>query len=127
MGINAITESSTQTILDLQKMVQEFCSERDWDQFHQSKDLAIGISTEANELLELFRFKSDSEIEEKYKEESFRSEVSHELADVLFFILRFAQRNQIDLSWALKTKMALNAQKYPVELAKGSNKKYNEF
>lgn len=110
----------------LTQFIQAFCEARDWDQFHPPKDLAIGMSTEANELLELFRFKSDAEVQEKMKTPEFRQKVSEELADVFFFVLRFAQMNSIDLAEALQNKMQKNAEKYPVEKAKGSNRKYNE-
>lgn len=113
-------------IEELKDKVKNFCEQRDWDQFHPPKDLAIGVSTEAAELLDLFRFKSDSEIEKKMSEEDFQRKVQNELADVFFFILRFAQKNSIDLSEALTSKLALNSEKYPVSRAKGSNKKYNE-
>jgi NTP pyrophosphatase (non-canonical NTP hydrolase) len=110
----------------LQKIVRAFCEMREWDQFHTAKDLAIGVSTEAGELLDLFRFKTDAEIKDRLGEPEFRRKVEHELADVFFFILRFAQMNGIDLSEALRAKMEVNASKYPVATAKGSNRKYNE-
>ncbi|MFV8249868.1 nucleotide pyrophosphohydrolase [Bdellovibrio bacteriovorus] len=110
----------------LTKLVQNFCEDRDWDQFHPPKDLAIGISTEANELLDLFRFKTDEVVKEKLKTEQFKERVSEEIADVLFFVLRFSQMNSIDLSQALQEKLKKNAIKYPVETSKGSNRKYNE-
>lgn len=115
--------------INLQKLkdtVKAFCEERDWDQFHNPKDLAIGMSTEANELLDLFRFKSEKEILQKFNEPDFKNKVRYELADVVFFILRFSQMNNIDISKALEDKMKISAAKYPVETAKGSNKKYNE-
>lgn len=107
---------------EMQKAIADFCTERDWDQFHNGKDLAIGISTEANELLDLFRFKSPEEALESHPEE-----IREEIADIFFFLLRFAERNNIDLDEALREKMEKNSRKYPVEKAKGSNKKYNEF
>jgi len=110
----------------LQAKIKAFCDARDWDQFHSPKDLAIGVVTEGAELLDLFRFKSDAEITAKFQEAAFQSKVSDELADVFFFVLRFAQMNQIDLPEALAKKMQKNGEKYPVETAKGSNKKYNE-
>lgn len=116
----------TTTLQSLKDFIQNFCTERDWDQFHSAKDLAIGISTEANELLELFRFKSEAEIAAKLQEPAFRSKLSHELVDVLFFVLRFSQKYQVDLSTSFQEKMQLNAEKYSVEKSKGSNKKYNE-
>jgi NTP pyrophosphatase (non-canonical NTP hydrolase) len=113
-------------IKDLTAIIEEFCQERDWDQFHGPKDLAIGVTTEGAELLDLFRFKSDAEALAKLQEPAFREKVSDELADVFFFVLRFAQMNQIELAEALKQKLVKNAVKYPVSSAKGSNKKYNE-
>lgn len=114
------------TLDNLKPVVKTFCDARDWDQFHSAKDLAIGISTEANELLDLFRFKTDAEINTKLAEPLFRKKVENELADIFFFLIRFAQKNKIDLTTAFTAKMALNAQKYPVDKFKGSNKKHNE-
>jgi len=113
-------------IQSLKDVVEKFCRERDWDQFHSPKDLAIGVSTEAAELLEIFRFKSDLEIEKKLLELEFRKSVESELADVFFFILRFAQKNNLDLAQAFQNKIKVNNERYPVLKAKGSNKKYNE-
>lgn len=113
------------TINELMKQVQEFCEARDWDQFHNPKDLAIGLSTESNELLDIFRFKTEEQMN-KIMNSSKREHVEEEIADVFFFVLRFAQMNNIDLSEALTKKIAKNNEKYPVEKAKGSNDKYNE-
>lgn len=115
------------TVKELMDTVRAFCEERDWDQFHNPKDLAIGISTEANELLDIFRFKGAEDMRQIFNHPEKREHVEEELADVLFFVLRFAQRNQIDLKQALEMKMAKNAKKYSVEVAKGNNKKYNEY
>lgn len=114
---------------DLQKLtghVRQFCEERNWDQFHTPKELAIGLVTEASELLELFRFKSEDQIKAILCQSETRQLVADELADVLFFVLRFAQLNQFSLSECLQDKLKKNAQKYPVEKAYGSNRKYNE-
>lgn len=110
---------------ELIETIKSFCEERDWDQYHNPKDLAIGISTEAAELLDLFRFKNNEEIKETVINK--REHIEDELADVLFFVLRFAQTNDIDLKKALGNKMAKNAAKYPVDKVKGNNKKYNEY
>lgn len=115
------------TVQSLQDMIRLFCEARDWDQFHGPKDLSIGVSTEAAELLELFRFKSDSEIQQLMQDPEFREKFSDELADIFFFVLRLAQMNQVDLVQALNRKMQKNATKYPVERSRGSNKKYNEY
>jgi NTP pyrophosphatase (non-canonical NTP hydrolase) len=115
------------TLAALKDAVQAFCEARDWDQFHGPRDLAIGIVTEAAELLDRFRFKDDTECAALLADSEGRDGVEHELADTLFFILRFAQRNGIDLSTALERKMALNAERYPVAKARGSNRKYTEL
>ncbi len=110
----------------LKEEIRLFCEAREWDQFHGIKDLAIGVATEASELLELFRFQSEKQSESLIHGEG-KKDVSDELADVLFFILRIAQKYSIDLEQAFHEKMQKNAQKYPVEKARGSNKKYNEL
>ena len=112
-------------VKELIDIIKNFCEERDWDQFHNPKDLAIGISTEANELLDIFRFKSDEQMIKLFNS-SKREDIEDELSDVFFFLLRFAQMNNINLSEILKMKMEKNNLKYPVEKAKGSNSKYNE-
>ena len=114
------------TIEQLKKEVQKFCEDRDWNQFHNPKELAIGISTEANELLQLFRFKSEDDMKALMNSNK-RTEVEEELADVLYFVLRFAQMNDIDLSTAVNNKIEKNNKKYPLEKAKGCNKKYDEY
>jgi len=108
-------------------MVARFCEERDWDQFHNAKDLAIGIVTEASELLESFRFKSDGEVDLMFKDKLQSKSIRDELADIVYFTVRLAQRYDIDISSSLEEKIKESARKYPVEKAKGSNKKYTEF
>lgn len=115
------------TLYYLSNKVKDFCEERDWTQYHNPKDLAIGISTEANELLDIFRFKNEKDIYEIFSNPVKKNKVIDEIADVLFFVLRFAQMNDIDLKQALEMKLSKNDEKYPVEMAKGSNCKYNEF
>lgn len=112
---------------ELMKLIKTFCEARDWDQFHNPKDLAIGISTEANELLDLFRFKSEEDMAEMLQNQKKREKIQDELADVFFFVLRFAQKNDIDLDRVLENKMRKNDDKYPVSLAKGKNLKYSEY
>ncbi len=117
---------ATTTIDDLKAMIQEFCSERDWDQYHNSKDLAIGIVTEGSELLELMRFKTPEQIDVMMSGPR-REDVVDELSDTLYFVLRFAQMNGIDLSESLAGKLAKNAEKYPASVVRGCNKKYDEY
>jgi NTP pyrophosphatase (non-canonical NTP hydrolase) len=117
-------QSDSSTCLQVLKdAVRGFCEERDWDRFHGAKELAIGISTEAGELLEHFRFLSDLEVEALFEGSQSQKPIEEELADVLIFVLRFAQKYEIDLAQAVIDKLAANARRYPVESARGSNRK----
>ena len=111
----------------LKDSVKTFCEAREWDQYHDAKELAISIVIESSELLELFRFKSKEEMREIFAAPAKREQVCDELADVLFALVRFAQLYDIDLTSEFYRKLNKNELKYPVELARGSNKKYNEF
>jgi NTP pyrophosphatase (non-canonical NTP hydrolase) len=122
-----LTMDDKTTIKELKEKIQEFCELRDWDQYHNAKELSIGIVTEASELLQHFRFKSEKQVDEMFQNKLKRHEISEELVDVLFFILRFSEKYDIDLSDELKKKIEKNVQKYPIEKAKGSNKKYSEY
>jgi len=119
-------ESKT-NIHELKEKIKQFCQERDWDQYHNPKDLAIGIITESAELLEHFRFKSEAEVEAMLKNPEKKAEISEELADIFYFVLRLAQKYDINLVEVLDKKLEKNRQKYPVEKARGSNKKYSEL
>lgn len=110
---------------ELSEQIRIFCEERDWDQFHSLKDLSIGLSTEANELLQLFRFKNEAQCVELLA--SNPDKVTHELADVYYYLLRIADLYGIDLNQALMEKMVLNEKKYPVSKVKGKNLKYDEY
>jgi len=120
-------EDEKTTIGNLKNLVKTFCEDRDWDQYHNPKDLAIGIITESSELLELFRFKSDKEVIDIFANENKKQEVMNELADVLYFILRFAEKYQIDLSSEFHKKMSENNKKYPIEKCKGLSRKYDKL
>lgn len=113
------------TMEKLMQIIDEFCKERDWDQYHSPKELAIGLSTEANELLALFRFQSDEQIRAMFENQ--REMIEDEIVDSLFFILRFASLYDVDLLAALERKMIMNRKKYPVDLAKGKNIKYTHL
>lgn len=97
----------------------EFRNERDWEQFHNSKDLALAISVEANELIELFLWKNS--------EEADKQKLKEELADVFAFAFLLARKNGLDVKEIILDKIKSNAEKYPVDKAKGTAKKYNEL
>jgi NTP pyrophosphatase (non-canonical NTP hydrolase) len=107
----------------LKNQIQKFCEERDWDQYHGAKDLAIGAVTEASELLEHFRFQTDDQVQAMLADPQKRQEVGEELADVMFFLLRFSQRFDFDLSECVQDKMQKNSRKYPAEEFRGKNHK----
>lgn len=111
---------------ELKDKVKKFCEDRDWDQFHGAKDLAIALTIEAAELLEIFRWKSEKEVKELLENPEKKEKLEEEMADILYFLVRIAQMYNIDISDALDKKLAHNDKKYPVEKFKGSNKKYNE-
>lgn len=115
------------SIQHLKDEIQQFCEERDWDQFHDAKELAIAISTEANELLTHFRFKNKEDLDHFFTDEEKREKVTDEMIDVLFPLLRLAQLYNVDMATEFKRKMNKNREKYPIEKAKGQNKKYTEL
>jgi NTP pyrophosphatase (non-canonical NTP hydrolase) len=100
----------------------KFRDERDWAQFHDSKNLATAISIEAAELNELFLWKTIKESEDVSKEK-----IKEELADILAFSLLLAQKHGLNIKDIVLEKIKRNAEKYPVDKAKGTAKKYNEL
>jgi NTP pyrophosphatase (non-canonical NTP hydrolase) len=122
-----LRDDSHTTVEELKKVVQAYCEARDWDQFHDAKELAMSITIESAELLELFRFKSPEEMRRMFQTPGTREEICDEVADVMFALLRFAQLYDIDITEEFRRKMKKNERKYPVEKARGSNKKYDEF
>ncbi|WP_020166616.1 MULTISPECIES: nucleotide pyrophosphohydrolase [Methylotenera] len=106
-------------IQEITKHLIKFRDDRDWDQFHNPKDLAIALNIEAGELLEVFLWKSvdDADV----------AKVKDELADVFSFAFLIANKYGFDVSKIIQEKITKNALKYPIEKSKGSNKKYNEI
>jgi NTP pyrophosphatase (non-canonical NTP hydrolase) len=115
------------TIGELKEVAKQFCEARDWDQYHDARELAISMVIEASELLELFRFRSEEEVERMFESPEARGKVCDELADVMFALARFAQLYDIDVATAYFQKMAKNELKYPLDKSRGSNKKYDEL
>lgn len=111
----------------LQKQVTEFRDERNWEQYHNPKDLAISLSLEAAELLGIFQWKSLPLVESLLQDAQFKSQISHELADILIYLLLLSERLDIDLYEACAEKIAINREKYPVEKAYGKSTKYDEL
>ncbi len=105
----------------LQKIL-DFRKKRDWEQFHQPKNLAISLSLEAAEVLELFQWTKDGNLPKDKREA-----LEKELADVYYWLLLLSHDLKIDLDKALEKKMEENDKKYPVKKAKGTSKKYTEL
>lgn len=104
---------------ELTKAIRQFTEERDWDQFHNGKDLALALSIEAAELNEAFLWKDASEVKlEKVKEE---------LADIFNYAFLIADKYGLDVDEIVREKLAKNAEKYPVEKARGKSNKYTEL
>jgi len=104
---------------DLRQSIVKFTQERDWDQFHNGKDLALALSIEAAELNEAFLWKEASQVNvEKVKEE---------LADIFNYAILIADKYDLDIKQIVLDKLRRNAEKYPVDKAYGSAKKYNEL
>ncbi len=103
----------------------EFRRARDWEQFHSTKNLAAAISVEAAELLQCFEWTTDAEV--ATLAENNRDAISNEIADIAILLTYLAHDLSIDLDLAVIKKIELNAQKYPVDKARGSNKKYTKL
>ena len=113
------------TIEELTRLMLHFRDERQWAQFHNPKDVALSLTLEAAELLELMQWKSGAELLEHLRAN--RELVADELADILGWVLVLAHDQGIDLGTAVKEKLIKNAEKYPVEKARGVAKKYTEL
>lgn len=109
----------------LQLQLRQFADERDWQQFHSPKNLAVALSVEAAELLERFQWLTDEQSRRLAAVPAEFDAVRQEMADVTIYLLRLADQLGVDLEQAVRDKMQRNAEKYPVELAKGNATKYN--
>lgn len=107
--------------------LRRFTDERDWAQFHTPKDLGLALAIEVGEVLEHFRYKTDAAIAAALAEPDNRRELSHELADCLWLLLRLADVTGIDLPAALHEKLALAARRYPADLVRGRSDKYTAY
>jgi dCTP diphosphatase len=106
--------------------LRAFSDERDWDQFHTPKNLAMALSVEASELLEPFQWLTPDESRDVASDPRRSAQVADELADVLIYLVRLADVLGIDLDLAVATKLAANADKYPVDRSRGSAAKYTD-
>lgn len=119
--------SSEPTIEDIRRMQAEFTDERDWNKFHQPRNLLLAMVGEVGEVAELFQWRG--EVAEGLPDwtESEREQLAHELSDVLIYLVELAEKCRVDLPQAVLRKMALNRLKYPASKVHGSAKKYTEY
>ena len=110
---------------ELRVVVAEFARERDWDQFHSPKNLAMALNVEAAELLEHFQWLSEEESMAPPSDR--RQAIADEIADVLVYLVRLADRLNIDIDEAVVHKMQINSEKYPADKVRGSARKYTEY
>jgi NTP pyrophosphatase (non-canonical NTP hydrolase) len=109
----------------LRELVRVFVNERDWDQFHTPKNLAAALSVEAAELLEHFQWLQHGRVDELGADKL--EQVRHEMADVLVYLVRLADKLDVDLMAAVEDKMVLNRAKYPADKVRGDARKYHEY
>ncbi len=119
-------KDNTTTIASLKQKASKFRDDRDWRQFHGAKNLSMAISVEAAELMELFIWTRDQKEAAQLVQEK-RQDVKDELADIIFAALMFADEFDIDITEAITEKIVHNEKKYPIEKAKGLNKKYTDL
>jgi len=110
---------------DIKLRLREFAKERDWDQFHSPKNFSMALIVECAELVEHFQWLTDEQ--SRNLPDDTLDEVSLEMADIMIYLIRIADKLDIDLIDAVNRKIKLNAIKYPVEKSKGIAKKYNKL
>jgi dCTP diphosphatase len=115
------------TLSALKELVRDFSRERDWEQFHHPKDLALALVCEVGEVLEHFRYRTNDAIRDALADPPRQKELAHELADCLWLLLRLGDVCGIDLASSLAEKVELAALKYPVEKVYGRPDKYTTY
>jgi NTP pyrophosphatase (non-canonical NTP hydrolase) len=118
-------ERHISSIDDLRERLREFAAEREWDQFHTPKNLSMALIAEAAELVEHFQWVEGAQ--SHLLEERVRPSVEEELADIFIYLVRLADKLEIDLYRAAERKIAINARKYPADKVRGSARKYTEY
>ena len=116
---------SSEALIELKQRLRDFAEARDWDQFHSPKNLSMALSAEVAEIVEHFQWLTEEQSKTLPKDKL--AEVETELADTLIYLIRLADKLDIDLLNAAKNKIDINEQKYPVDKAKGNAKKYTEL
>jgi NTP pyrophosphatase (non-canonical NTP hydrolase) len=116
---------SANRLAELQQRLRDFAEERDWDRFHSPKNLAMALSVEAGELVEELQWLTEDQ--SRNLDAARRERVRLEAADVFIYLLRFADKLDIDLLRAAEDKIELNARKYPADRVRSDPRKYDEY
>ncbi|MBD0705047.1 MAG: nucleotide pyrophosphohydrolase [Pseudomonas rhizophila] len=114
-------------VKNLAASLQRFADDRDWQQFHSPKNLLLALTGEVGELCEVFQWMSEADSVAAAKHPATAQAVKDELADVLMYLVRLSSVLGVDLNEAVTSKLALNDQKYPVDKAKSTSKKYDQL
>ncbi len=115
------------TLTGLNEAVAQFAREREWDQFHSPKNLAMALTNEVGELIEIFQWLTEDQSREVGNDPKTAQAVRDELADVQIYLSRLAFVLGVDMNEAVTNKLVKNAQKYPADKVRGTNKKYTEL
>jgi dCTP diphosphatase len=126
-GSEAVMSDETTSVAELKRLVRAFSQERAWEPFHTPKDLGVALAIEVGELLEHVRYMTDERIAQSLADEKNRKEFSYEVADCVWLLLRLADVVGFDMSDALREKLVLAAEKYPVDRVKGKPDKYTSY
>ena len=111
----------------IQKILQDFADEREWDQFHTPKNLVMALSGEVGELTEIFQWLTEEESRNIVRSKEVMEKIEQEIADIQIYLIRLAQKLDVPIEDSVMKKIKKNAEKYPIHLAKGSSKKYTEY
>lgn len=122
-----LVEDLSTGLQEIKDRVLAFARERDWEQFHSPKNLSMAIAAEAAELMEHFLWQSPDQSRSDMEEKHLREKVEQELADIFIFAIEFANVTGMDIAAIIEEKMSRNAEKYPVNKARGRSEKYTEL
>lgn len=114
-------------LVKINSEIENFITERDWDQFHSVKNLAMALSVESAELLEIFQWMTENQSNDVKTDSKTYAKLQDEVADVFVYLMRIVSKTEIDLETVVLNKIKKNAEKYPVDKSKGNSKKYSDL
>jgi NTP pyrophosphatase (non-canonical NTP hydrolase) len=114
-------------VTEIKKILQDFAFARDWNKFHNPKNLSMALACETGELLEIFQWLTQAESSAACNDTNYRERTAHELADIIIYAIRLADLMNINLNQAIRDKIEINNVKYPADLVRGSLEMYDEY